>query len=563
MKSFDEFDYERIDPDDYRATIEKKVNRLTNASTPDQQLNVFHDVNQLRDRAHTMMAIARTRHAIDTTEDRWEEEQSFYDEAGPVFTQADISFYRALLDSSFRNTLEKRIGEYFFELAELEVRTFDPSIKEQRRKENRLSSEYQKLLASCRIQFRGEDRNLSGLRPFMESPDRDTRKNATAARWSFFNENASELDNLYDNLVQVRHGMADDLGYDSYVELAYDRLGRTDYGPDDVAGLRDLVAEHVVPVAAELKERQRERIGVDELKLYDEPCQFPDGNPEPSGPPEWIIQQARTMYRERSDETDDFIREMMERDLMDLENRNGKAGGGFCTFFPTFGAPFIFSNFNGTADDVRVLTHEGGHAFNKYLCRDLDVPEYRSPTPDTAEIHSMSMEFLTWPWMKLFFEEDTDRFLYQHLARAIRFLPYGCAVDEFQQRVYRNPNATPAERHEIWREIEDTYLPERDPSDFAFTDKGGYWQSQRHIYRYPFYYIDYVLARICALQFWSRQQRDVDETWNDYVRICKTSGSKSFLDIVREGNIDSPFEPEWVSTVLEEATNWLDEAEPE
>ncbi len=562
MDTFDEFEYERIDPQEFLQSIENYLDQMEDADSAQEQRDVLQKINRLRDHCQTMSVLAQIRHSIDTTDEKWEEEQDFYDEAGPVFQEAKIKLYRALIDSPFRDQLEREIGPQLFRIAELKTNTFDPAIKDQRREENKLSSRYQKLIASCRIEFKGKKRNLSGLQPFMEDPNRVTRREATEARWSFFSENEEELDKIFDDLVRVRDEMARELDYPNFIELAYDRLGRSDYGPKDVERLRDVVVEHVVPRAVELKKEQQKRLDVDEFKLYDEPCQFPDGNPEPQGSPEWIINQAQKMYHDSHSETATFIDYMMERELMDLKTQQGKAGGGYCTYLPDYEAPFIFSNFNGTAGDVRVLTHEGGHAFSKYLCRTFDIPEFRSPTPDAAEIHSMAMEFLTWPWMDLFFEEETDRFLYQHLSQAIRFLPYGCAVDEFQHRVYENPDLSPVERHEVWKEIETKYLPMRDTSDFDFTEKGGYWQGQRHIYRYPFYYIDYVLARICALQFWSREQRDDEKTWDDYIRTCELAGSRSFLELVDAGNLETPFEPDWVSTVLKEATDWLDRVTP-
>jgi M3 family oligoendopeptidase len=557
MTRFSEFEYERIDPDDFQSQMEEALETFREADTTEERIEAIEVINDHRNRLNTMRTLAHVKHSIDTEDEFWEEEQAFYDQAGPTFSEFIDQYYQVLESEDDLGDLKDEFGPQLFRIADLKTNTFSPEVKDDLAEENRLSTEYQKLLASCRLEYKGEERNLSDFTPFLQSTDRDTRRSAAQTKWSFFDENNGELDEMFDDLVGLRDRIAGDLGYETFTELGYDRMCRSDYGREDVERLRNLVVEHVVPIAEELKEQQRKRLGVDDLMLYDEPCKFTDGNPNPKGEPDWILEQAENMYAECSPETDEFFQFMVENDLLDVKNKKGKAGGGYCTYFPDHGAPFIFSNFNGTSGDVRVLTHEGGHAFQKYQSRHFDVPEYRSPTSDAAEIHSMSMEFFTWPWMENFFEEDTEKFLFKHLSGAIRFLPYGCAVDEFQHRVYDNPECTPDERHEIWRELEDTYLPSRDGTGIPHVEKGGYWQSQRHIYRYPFYYIDYVVARICALQFWSRARQNREEAWNDYVDLCGLGGSHSFLELVDHAELSSPLSEGWVDTVLPEVRDWL------
>jgi M3 family oligoendopeptidase len=249
---------------------------------------------------------------------------------------------------------------------------------------------------------------------------------------------------------------------------------------------------------------------------------------------------------------------MLKNDLMDLVNREGKATGGYCTFIPNYKAPFIFSNFNGTNGDIDVLTHEAGHAFQVYSSRNIGIVEYNWPTFESCEIHSMSMEFFTWPWMHLFFEGDVDKYKFMHLSAALQFLPYGVAVDEFQHVIYENPDFTPAERNQAWHEIEQKYLPNRDYGNNEFLKKGGFWQKQNHIFNSPFYYIDYCLAQICAFQFWKKDQENHTTAWADYIRLCQAGGSYSFLDLVKLANLRSPFEDGCIASVIEEIDNWLE-----
>jgi len=242
---------------------------------------------------------------------------------------------------------------------------------------------------------------------------------------------------------------------------------------------------------------------------------------------------------------------------MDLVNRKGKAAGGFCTMFNSYRAPFIFANFNGTLGDIDVLTHEAGHAFQCYESRGFEVEEYFFPTMEACEIHSMSMEQLTYPWMNLFFGDDTDKYKFVHLSANILFLPYGVAVDEFQHIIYENPDMSPAERKKVWLDMEKKYRPWVDYDGIDYLEQGGFWQRQAHIYRSPFYYIDYCLAQVCALQFWSKSEKDFTSAWQDYLRLCKAGGSQSFLGLVEIANVKSPFDKDLFGELFGELEAYL------
>ena len=278
----------------------------------------------------------------------------------------------------------------------------------------------------------------------------------------------------------------------------------------------------------------------------------------PHGEPEWILEQGVRMYDELSPETKEFFDMMVEKDLLDLVNKDGKQGGGYCTYINDYKVPFIFSNFNGTSGDIDVLTHEVGHAFQVYKSRHIEIPELAFPTYESCEIHSMSMEFFCWPWMDLFFKEDVDKYKYSHLAGAITFIPYGVLVDEYQHFVYDNPTATKEERKAEWRRLEKQYLPHKDYEGCDFLERGGWWHQQGHVFGNPFYYIDYTLAQICALQFWKRMNNNDEKAWTDYLALCDVGGSKSFVELVKVGNLKSPFEDGCVGSVIADIKAWLD-----
>lgn len=555
---FSEYRYERPDVKAFEQKFKEQLNAFTSAGTYEDQDEAMTRINKLRSEMDTLSQLVYIRHSIDTNDEFYKAEQDFFDENGPVIQEYITDYYRALVDSKFRAQLEDKWGRQLFQLAELSLKTFSPEIIEDLQQENKLTTEYAKLIASAKIQFEGEERTLSQLIPFQQSTDRDMRKRAMEASSGFMAENEATFDRIYDDLVKVRTKIAKKLGFNNYVELGYARMARTDYNAEMVANFRNQVLEHIVPVASKLKERQQKRIDVDQLLYYDENFSFKSGNATPKGDPDWIVNNGAKMYEELSPETHEFFTFMQENGLMDLVAKKGKQSGGYCTYISEYGAPFIFSNFNGTSGDIDVLTHEAGHAFQVYESRGFEVPEYGFPTYEACEIHSMSMEFFTWPWMDRFFEDEADKYRFDHLASGLIFIPYGVTVDEFQHFVYENPDATPAERKQAWREIERKYLPHRNYDDNAYLEQGGFWHKQGHIFNSPFYYIDYTLAQICAFQFWKKMHEDQSAAWADYLHLCRQGGSKSFTELVKVAGLISPFEDGCVTSVIGSIEAWLD-----
>jgi M3 family oligoendopeptidase len=554
---FEEFTYERPNLEEIKPVFGKVLQKFKRASDVSEQVEAIKEMNEIRLRIDTMQNICYIRHSIDTNDAFYKEEQEYIDNMMPEVSGMVTEYYQELVNSPYRQELEDKWGKQLFSLAESEIKTFSPEIITLLQKENKLSSQYTKLLASAKIPFDGEERTLAQMGPFTQSVNRGTRKDAALASVSFFEENQEELDRLFDELVKLRHEIATSLGYKNFVELGYYRMTRTDYTPEMVKVFREQVKEHIVPLATELKERQGKRIGIDSMKFYDEGFKFTSGNASPKGNPQWIIDNGKQMYEELSPETKEFFDFMIEHNLMDLEAKKGKAGGGYCTYIAGHESPYIFSNFNGTSGDIDVLTHEAGHAFQVYSSRGFDIPEYIWPTYEACEIHSMSMEFFTWPWMNYFFKEDTDKYQFSHLSEGLQFLPYGVAVDEFQHFVYENPEATPPERNAAWRKIEKEYLPHKDYDHVSYLENGGFWQRQSHIYNSPFYYIDYTLAQICAFQFWKKMNVDREGAWDDYVALCKLGGSRSFTALVEAAHLDSPFQEGTVEKVIEPIRKWL------
>jgi len=557
MKKFSEMKFQKPNLEKIEAKFNEITEEFINATTFEEQDAALKKMNKYSDHLQTNFTIASIRYSCDTQNKVNVKNQEILDEIGPVISSYYNKFNKAMVEAKFRKELEAKWGEYLFTKTQVALETFDEKIIPELQEINKLDSEYNRLLASAKIEFRGETYNLSQLGKFAQSADRATRKEAALLGAKFFEDNNNAIGEIYDKMVKARHQMAVKLGYKNFIELGYKMLGRTDYNAEMVANYRKQIFEDLVPLTNKLFKEQAKRLGVKNPQYYDYNLMFLSGNAAPKGNKDYLVGQATKMYSELSKETDEFFRFMQEYDLLDLEARPGKQGGGYMTYLPDYKAPFIFSNFNGTSGDVDVLTHEFGHAFQGYMSRNIACPDYRSPTLEACEIHSMSMEFITYPWMDLFFNEEADKYKYSHCADAITFIPYGVTVDEFQHWVYENPEATHAQRCAKWREIESKYLPHKKYDEAPILAQGGWWMKQGHIFGAPFYYIDYTLAQVVAFEFFNAARKNHDKTWKKYCKLCKLGGKYPFTQLLDQVKLDNPFKDGTVKKVVSPLKKYL------
>lgn len=555
---FKELEYKRPDLDKILEDSNKNLDKIENATTKEEFFDALEECYELAKIIGEMSTIASVRNSINTRDEFYEKEVQAYNEFFPKYQQVQNRLAKVRLSSPFRKDFEEKYGDTITKKDELEKDIFDPSIIEDRVKEADLQLEYTKLVASAKIDFQGEIRNLSQMSSFYESKDREVRKEAFEKVNAWFSENQSELDRLYDELVALRTTIAKKLGFNSYDEVAYRSMSRIGWDKVDAGKYRDQIVKYIVPLATKLYEEQRERIGVDELKYYDAPLEFLTGNPMPVGDEPVLVDAAQKMYRELSKETGEFFDIMVEREMMDLTTKEGKAPGGYMTSLPITKLPFIFSNFNGTSGDVDVLTHEAGHAFQGYVARNEYPPENAWGPMEIMETHSMSMEYFTHPWMESFFGEDTEKYYYSHVVSSIKFLPYGASIDEFQEWVYENPTATPVERRAKYREIERKYLPHIDYDGNEYLENGGRWQRQLHVYQYPMYYLDYTIAQVNAFQYFIWSMEDKDAAWESYMNLCEIGGRYPFDGILERVGLDNPFKEGTMKPIVDKLEQYLD-----
>lgn len=559
---FSEMPYSRPDMEALAAATTQTLEAMKAAPNAAGQIAAYDAYEKKMQTAGTMQQIAYIRHTINTKDEFYNAENDYMDEIGPKLQELTHRVNTALLESPYRAELERHYGALMFKNLEIAARSFSPAIVELMQEENKLVSEYQNLYASATVEFDGKTMPLPLLGPYKQDPDRAVRKAAYEADAKFFDSHREELDTLYDKLVKVRDAQAKKMGLPNYIPLGYDRMGRNCYTAKDVAAFRDQIAEDMVPIVAKVKEAQRRRIGVEKLAFYDEPISFADGNAVPEGTPDEILAAGKKMYQELSPETAEFIDFMFENEVFDVLSRDGKAPGGYCTEIADYKSPFIFSNFNATAGDVDVLTHEAGHAFEAYRAFKQELPSLlHSPTIEACECHSMSMEFLTAPWHHLFFGKQTDKYELGHCEDALVFIPYGCMVDEFQHKVYENPEMTPEQRNELWLSLEKKYRPWIDFDNLPFYSRGGGWQRQLHIYEVPLYYIDYCMAQTVAFQFWNLSRENYAEAWKRYMTFVDKAGTATFAELVESAGLKVPYHAGCIKEIGESISRWLEEHE--
>lgn len=556
---FSEMPYKRPDPEELKARLTDLTERLRTASSYEEARSVFLEQQELEKHVATLGTLVSIRHSIDTRDKFYDEEEKFWNMTGPELAEYTQLWTMAMLESPYRAKFAEEYGDLMFINAEIDLKSFSPEIIPELQKENDLTQEYEKLLASAQIPFEGKTYTLSQLTPLKTDPDDDRRLAAWKAEGQWYKDNQAALDDIYDKLVHLRDSMGKKLGYEGYTTLGYYRMGRNCYTKDDVERFREAVVKYLVPVADSIYRKQAKRLGKSyPMSFADNALEFRSGNPRPCGTPDEILAQGLKFYEELSPETGKFFRSMLDNELLDVLSTEGKRAGGYCTEIPDYGVPFIFANFNGTQGDIEVVTHEAGHAFESWLNIDRIPVSYVWPTMEACEVHSMSMEFFAEPWSEGFFGKDSRKFLYSHLASALTFIPYGTMVDHFQHIVYEKPEMSPAERHAVWKELLGIYQPwMKLDGDIPFYSEGEGWQRQHHIYSSPFYYIDYCLAQTVSLEFWAKIQKDLKDAWKYYMAYTSQGGSRTFTDLLKNAGLDSPFDENTLRGVCEKADSFL------
>ncbi len=557
---FNEMTYTRPDIDALLARCRELAAKAAAAPDGDALVRLYYEQSEAFAEYNTAANLANIHYTCDTRDAYWKAEQDFFDANGPAVTNASVEISRAFLANPHVDALTEKFGTTCVAGMKNAVLSMDDRTVELQQQFNALVSRYQQIYGGALVELDGKQLTIPQLGPYKEDLDPAVRRAAYEAEAGYFDAHRAELDELYGQIVQNLNAQARVMGYHDYSELSYVRMNRIGYGPEEIRKFRDQVANDVVPQLQKVMALRAKRTGIARPTFTDLPIMFKDGNPKPIPGYKARMDAARTMYHELSPETAEFIDFMQDNELFDVESRPGKMSGGYMTSLPSYKAPFIFANWNDTSGDVDVLTHECGHAFEGYVAeRDPAIPaDLECPGMESAEIHSMAMEFLTAPWHHLLFGRDTDKYALLHAEDSFVFLAYGCEVDEFQHIMYQNPDLTPDERNAEWLKLEKKYRPWIDFAGLPFYGRGAGWQRQLHIYECPFYYIDYCLSTMAALQFFLLSLTDHKDAWARYLRLVRRAGTASYTELLETAGLKVPFEEGSIKGIAQQMTDWLE-----
>ncbi len=549
MVKISEIKYVRPNKEEILAKLANFKDRFNGASSVEEFYSVHDEYKDFIEKVGTNSRIAFIRFTQDTRNEFYAQEQDFLDEISPEISVATAEISKCYLNSKFRKQLEERFPKVMFKNLQMEVDAHDPRLIDDEVEENKLVTSYTKLMSSIVIDFKGEKLPMSGIRKYFTADDRQLRKDAYMAFGQAIEDNKEQLDEIYDKLVKVRTKMGRQLGFENYSPLGYLRMQRNCYTKEDIAKFRANVLKYLVPLATKIRNKVAADLGIEKQYIYDDSV-FTKEEPKPIGTPKEIFANASKMYNEMSEETGKLFDEMVESECFDVMSREGKWGGGYCEGLPAYKLPFILSNWNGSAGDIDVLTHEFGHALEFYKSFFIESEFLSSISMETAEVHSMSMEFLAYPWIDLFFGDKTEAYKFYHIGGAVTFIPYGTIVDYFQQTCLDNPDMTPAERNAFYNKIEKQFLPHMTTEGIPALQDGRRWQRQAHIFESPFYYIDYCFAQFTALQFLALSQQDYEATFQKYIKFLNFGGTKTYVELLQECGLMSPFEEESFKLVV-------------
>ena len=557
---FNEMTYTRPDIDALLARCRELAAKAAAAPDGDALVRLYYEQSEAFAEYNTAANLANIHYTCDTRDAYWKAEQDFFDANGPAVTNASVEISRAFLANPHVDALTEKFGTTCVAGMKNAVLSMDDRTVELQQQFNALVSRYQQIYGGALVELDGKQLTIPQLGPYKEDLDPAVRRAAYEAEAGYFDAHRTELDELYGQIVQNLNAQARVMGYHDYSELSYVRMNRIGYGPEEIRKFRDQVSNDVVPQLQKVMALRAKRTGIAHPAFTDLPILFRDGNPKPIPGYKARMDAARTMYHELSPETAEFIDFMQDNELFDVESRPGKMSGGYMTSLPSYKAPFIFANWNNTSGDVDVLTHECGHAFEGFVAeRDPAIPaDLECPGMESAEIHSMAMEFLTAPWHHLLFGRDTDKYALLHAEDSFVFLAYGCEVDEFQHIMYQNPDLTPDERNAEWLKLEKKYRPWIDFDNLPFYGRGAGWQRQLHIYECPFYYIDYCLSTMAALQFFLLSLTDHKDAWARYLRLVRRAGTASYTELLETAGLKVPFEEGSIKGIAQQMTDWLE-----
>jgi oligoendopeptidase F len=456
----------------------------------------------------------------------------FVEHVEPQLKPRQFKLAQIFVTHPVRPQLPKERYEVFNRDTQVQVELFRPENVPLETEEARLSQQYQKLSGSLTVQFQGEEKTLIQMGRYLEEPDRPLRQEAWELIANRRLQEAGRFEDIFDQLVRLRQQIAQNAGFANYRDYAFRKMGRFDYTPDDCVAFHQAVEQEVMPVLRKLQAERKRQLGVEPLRPWDlatDPLSRPPLRPFEQV--DQMVSRAQEIFNRLDRDLAGGFQRMRDLRLLDLANRKGKAPGGYQQNLSEARVPFIFMNAVGIQRDVETLLHEGGHAFHALATRDEDLFAYRSAPIEFCEVASMSMELLGNEFLERFYAPpEANRARRTHLEGILTVLSWIATVDAFQHWIYTHAGHTRAERSEAWLGLMDRFGGDADWQGYDAA-RANLWHRQLHIFTHPFYYIEYGIAQLGALQVWANSKRNKAEALKQYKQALALGGSRPLPEL--------------------------------
>jgi oligoendopeptidase F len=480
--------------------------------------------------------------------------QFFVTEIEPKASPYDDAFNRKLVESPYVNGLDEQRFRIYLRGVRRAIELFREENIPLQTEISTKQQQYGAIAGAMTVTLDGQEMTLQRASDRLKQTDRAVREEAYLAIQNRRQQDKEKLDDLYTELIQLRHQVALNAGFENFRDYMFAALGRFDYGPQDTFLFHQAIKEQVVPATRQIDREHKELLGVNPLRPWDldvDPSLKPPLEPFKTG--EELLEKTIAIFYKLDSFLGDCLVTMREIGHLDLESRKGKAPGGYNYPLDEIGVPFIFMNATSSLRDVVTLLHEGGHAVHSFLTRDLPLNAAKHPPSEVAELASMSMELLTIDHWDIFFpnQEDLVRAKRQHLESVLETFPWVATIDKFQHWVYENPAHTVEERHQNWvRIFEEFNQQEVDWSGLDYL-KPYIWQKQLHLYEVPFYYIEYAMAQLGAVAVWKRYKSDPTAALEGYKNALSLGYTATIGEIYEAAGIRFDFSSDYIQTLVD------------
>ncbi|MCW3081173.1 M3 family oligoendopeptidase [Segetibacter sp.] len=495
------------------------------------------------------------RMTCDTTDKKLEEAFTFFCmEIQPKLQPYADLLNRKLIDSPYTKELDEQ--QYFTYLRNVRksIELFREANIPIQAELSVMAQQYGQISGAMTVEVKGQEYTLQQASKFLEEHDRGLREEVYRKIHERRLQDKDGLNDLYSQLIQKRHQVALNAGFENYRDYKFAEMGRFDYTKEDCFSFHEAVKLHVLPLVKKINEKKKQKLGLDALRPWDTEAE-PEGI-EPLKPfttGEDLTEKAIKCFEELNPFFAECLRKMKELGHLDLESRKGKAPGGYNCPLAESGAPFIFMNAAGQMHDVTTMVHEGGHAIHSFLSHPLPLSAFKEYPMEIAEVASMAMELFSMEFWKVFFdrEEDLMRAKEHQLERTITIFPWIATVDKFQHWVYENPNHTVVERTEKWMEILEEFST--GVVDFSGLEefRKSSWQRQLHLFEVPFYYIEYGIAQLGAIGMWKQFKGNKEQALKNYINALSLGGTKTLPALYQAAGLEFNLSPDYIKSLMD------------